>query len=354
MLGSRVIRAALGAAPPRHLSRLAPALGCALLLAGTASASSPEGAAYRPDSTCTGDRAAHPSEPAVNKAIAESEVIFVGNPFAVHDPVPFSVRLPEEEMVIDIGFQVLRAWKDSARDTVWVRTLRSPQAGGWSFNPEFTYLVYARRYGDVIWTDACSRSRLARNAETDLYYLGKPSFDDGSGGVEEVTIETLLQTVRDNTGTRRLLAIHAVAGIEEEAERVLPVLEEVYRTGQGSERSEAINAMARMRARARSRLPLLLEASADSAAYIRQAAAGALGEVGDDSPEVLDALVRLTADEETVVRGMAARALGRIASGEPRVVAALQPLLEDRARFCRDAAQAALNAIDEKKEKESR
>ena len=276
----------------------------------------------------------------------------MGNPFAVHDPVPLSVQLPDDEMVIDIGFKVLRAWKGGVEDTVWVRTMRYPQSGGWAIGTEFTYLVYARRYGDVIWTDACSRSRLARNSETDLYYLGKPTFDDGSGGVPEVTIETLLQTVRDNTGTRRLLAMQAVSHITEEAARVLPVLTEVYRTGRGSERSEAINAIGNMGAEGRGAVPLLLEASADSASYIRQAAAGALGQIGDGSPEVVDALVRLTADPETVVRGMAARALGRIGVGGEKVIAALTPLLEDRARFCRDAAQGALDAIAEKAKKQ--
>ena len=49
--------------------------------------------------------------------------------------------------------------------------------------------------------------------------------------------------MRDNTGTRRLLAMQAVSHITEEAARVLPVLTEVYRGGRGSERSEAINAI---------------------------------------------------------------------------------------------------------------
>lgn len=329
----------------------------ALLLAalpGSPEAASPAGAPYRPDSTCTGDRALHPSEPAAKEALAGADVIFVGNPFAMHDPVPLSVQLPEDEMVIDIGFEVLRAWRGGVRDTVWVRTMRSPQAGGWTFVADMTYLIYARRYGDVIWIDRCGRSRLAQNCETDLYYLGEPTFDDGSGRVPDVTIETLLQSVRDNKGTKRLLAMSAVAGIEEEAARVVPVLMEVFRTGHASERSEAINAMGRMGERARSAVPLLLEASADSAAYIRQAAASALGEVGDDSPVVIDTLVRLAGDTETVVRGMAARSLGRIGVGGEKVVAALKPLLEDRARFCRESARVALDSIAEKAAKGSR
>jgi hypothetical protein len=339
---------------PSALRSLALTALLVTFLAGgsTSSANASLGAGYRPDSTCTGDRALHPSEPSAKDAIASSDVIFVGNPFGVHDPVPLSVQLPDDEMVIDIGFKVLRAWKGGVEDTVWVRTMRYPQSGGWAIGTEFTYLVYARRYGDVIWTDSCSRSRLARNSETDLYYLGKPTFDDGSGGVPEVTIETLLQTVRDHTGTQRLLAMQAVSHIKEEAAQVLPVLTEVYRTGRGSERSEAINAIGNMGEQGRGAVPLLLEATADSASYIRQAAASSLGQIGDDSPEVVDALVRLTADPETVVRGMAARGLGRLGVGGEKVVAALTPLLEDRTSFCRESARAALDSIAEKAKKQ--
>ena len=108
----------------------------------------------------------------VTEARSKAEVVFLGKTFA--EDAQGSMERGESNH----QFHVLRIWKGEIDpdEPIHVHTNSNPSACGRTFVSNQTYLVYARRVGEHLVDDGCSRSVLLSEAAADLHHLGTPTW----------------------------------------------------------------------------------------------------------------------------------------------------------------------------------
>ena len=285
-----------------------------------------------------------------DEALAGAETVFAGKLVAVHDPIPLTVRLPEADLYLDYAFEVDRLWKGTPADTLWVRSYREPASGGVPFRVGETYLVYAVRDSSHLWTNRCSRTIRVGSAYGDLYLLGEPVFDSGSGRVPEIRLSRLLHDLRLKSSFTRLRALRILEEIEPEDPEVLPAMLEIFADSTIAGRPDIAASFGRMGENAARAVPALARALGDPEFQLRIMAAAALGRLGKTAREAVPALVAtLQTDPDPAVRAVAAQALGSMGAAAETALPALREALSDSSAHVQNAVARALQLLEGKK-----
>ncbi len=283
--------------------------------------------------------------PAFEDARDAADLVFVGRMMGTHDPIPLSVKVPAEDLVLDYAFEVFRIWDGEPADTLWVRSYREPASGGITFSKGSTYLVYARREDGQLWANRCSRTAMASAAYADVYRLGEPDFDSGKGSLPGMNREDLAREVRSPVRPQRIQALRVLEQIAADNPDVVPVMIEAMNAHGGLARIDFIAALGRLGAAGETAVPALVALLDDEESAIRSMAAASLGKIGMVRPEVLPALVDALADEDPAVRASAAQAIGSLGPAAAEAAPALRELLADPQPKVRDTASRSLQLI---------
>ena len=124
--------------------------------------------------------------PSTERALADSDAVFVGEVVKLDRPSPFKSSASLETDT----FRVSESWKGPEGGMLEVRTPLMGVSCGYPFKVGQEYLVYAYEGKQGIETDGCSQTKPLSEADADLEVLGagkKPTggevLSDTSGGV---------------------------------------------------------------------------------------------------------------------------------------------------------------------------
>ncbi len=279
-----------------------------------------------------------------DRAREAASTVFAGEFLGIRDPIPLSVSVPDSEMQLEYLFRVERQWKGAHADTLRVRAPRRLDDCGLNFRfvDKLQVLVYAVDRDGYLWTDACTRTNPIPFASLDLYRLGKPVYDSGSGLVPDYTLDGLLEDLHGKAWQPRYEALKLLPEIHDPVDRIVPALVDLMRRGEEADQVAVPAALARFGADARSAEPDLVLLMKSKKASVRSAAADALGKVAAPLPRTVEVLVAAIRDDSPSVRSVALHSLGEVAPDDPRTDAAMVEAAGDRQPAVRGVAVAAL------------
>lgn len=239
------------------------------------------------------------SPPAVT--FEHSAAVFAGVPLGWS--IDRSVNRDFQHGMLKYSFAVTHIWKGDVQDTLYIVTRGPRDQGGYEFERDEHYIVYAYESRGHLMVGECSRSSKVREALWDRYWLPEATVVRSGVEISRITLEDIFTAFASEDERLRSKAATALWGIEERRSEIVARLSDVIRGKEQGDRWRAAFALRMIGPDAESAVPDLAWALENGDKSLREVAIRAIVQIlGIRS---LDYIVIALSDSSAPVREFA-------------------------------------------------